>query len=108
MESGCACSSSPCHLATWSASVNASGRMGCSFCARCGGVWGTVCASETARESGEIETPGATASELGLSVWGSVSASGRVGWESVFATATGPLVMGSAMAWPVISGVEPM
>lgn len=82
--------------------------MGCSFCARCGGVWGSVCASETARGSEGSETRGATACERGLSVWESVSASGRVGWESVFATATGPLVMGSAMAWPVISGVEPM
>lgn len=85
--------------------------MGCSFCARCGGVWGTVCASETARESEGsegIETHEATASERGRSVWESVSASGRVGWESVFATATGPLVMGSAMAWPAISGVQPM
>lgn len=82
--------------------------MECSFCARCGGVWGTVCASETARGSEGIETHEATASELGLSVWESVSASGRVGWESVFATATGPLVMGSAMAWPAMSGVGPV
>lgn len=81
--------------------------MGCSFCARCGGVWGSVCASETARESEGTGTPGATACGLGLSVLRSVFAIGRVGWESVFATATGPLVMVSAMAWPVMSRVEP-
>jgi hypothetical protein len=82
--------------------------MECSFCARCGGVWGTVCASETATESEESETPGATANELGWSVWASVFAIGRVGWESVFATATGPLGMVSATAWPVMSAVEPV
>ena len=64
-----------------------------------------MCASETARGSEAIETPGATTSERGLSVWESGSANGRVGGESVFATATGPLVMVSAMAWPVMSGV---
>ena len=67
-----------------------------------------MCASETARESEGIGTPAATACGLGLSVWESVFAIGRVGWESVFATATGPLVMVSAMAWPVKSGVEPV
>lgn len=38
-----------------------------------------MCASETARGSEAIETPGATTSERGLSVWESGSANGRVG-----------------------------
>lgn len=98
--SHCVCSSCPCHLAIWFANEIETGRRECSFCVRCGEGWLIVCASESGRGSAGIESREATVTVLGLSVWEIVSVSGRVGFGSAFATASGPLVMASAMAWP--------